>query len=179
MSVRSFFLKPFPCAGLPAHLTISGGVERHAGIFSISYELKGQLADVLLPSPLDTPVRMNGLWEGTCFEFFLGVRDSDCYWEFNLSPAGHWNVYHFMSYRSGMQEEGSFTALPFCVGMQPGALRLTLEFGLDRIIPSEQAVQVAVSSVIKQRDGGVSFWALKHMGPQPDFHRRESFLIEL
>ena len=174
-----FSLKPFPCAGLPPHLSITGGVERHAGIFSISYELTGQLADVVVPPPSDMPVRMNGLWEETCFEFFLGVRDSDRYWEFNLSPVGHWNVYSFMSYRSGMQEEESFASLPIRFGTQPDALRLTLEFSLDRIMPLEQVLQVAVSAVIKKRDGVVSFWALKHPGPQPDFHRRDSFLIEL
>ena len=65
--------------------------------------------------PADMPARRDRLWEETCFEFFLAVKNSPRYWEFNLSPAGHWNVYRFADYRQGMQEEPAFASLPFSV----------------------------------------------------------------
>jgi len=36
---------------------------------------------------------------------------------FNLSPAGHWNIYRFEDYRQGMQEEMAFVT-PFSVHNQ-------------------------------------------------------------
>jgi hypothetical protein len=47
------------------------------------------------------------------------------------------------------------------------------------IIPAEQALEVAISAVIKLRSGNVTCWALTHPGPEADFHRRDSFIIEL
>ncbi len=125
------------------------------------------------------PTRRSRLWEETCFEFFLGVMNSDQYWEFNLSPAGHWNVYRFTSYREGMKEELAFASLPFSIQNQPDALRLALELELGRIVPADQPVKVAISAVIRSIDGKMLYWALIHPGPKPDFHRRDSFIVEL
>jgi hypothetical protein len=111
-----------------------------------------------------------------CFEFFLGLKDSDQYREFNLSPAGHWNVYCFKAYRQEMQEELAFLSLPFFVRKHSDALLLDLNLNLDMIVPAEHALEVAISAV---RSGNVTCWALTHPGPEADFHRRDSFIIEL
>lgn len=179
MNGKGFFLRPFPSAGLLPHVTITGNIGRRSNILSLTYALLGPLAELVVPAPSDMRVRKNGLWEETCFEFFLGKRNSDHYWEFNLSPAGHWNVYRFTSYRQGMQEEPAFTSLLFSVRARPDALGLSLEIDLDKIIPAEQALEVAVSAVIKTVDGKITYWALAHPGPQPDFHRRDGFIVEL
>jgi tetratricopeptide (TPR) repeat protein len=97
----------------------------------------------------------------------------------NLSPSGDWNVYRFTSYRQGMREEPAFMTLPFRIKSESYALRLSLELGLDEIILADQALEVAVSAVIKSIDGAMSYWALNHPAPQPDFHRRDSFIIRL
>jgi hypothetical protein len=179
MNDRGFSLKPFPSAGLFPHLEITGNIGRRFNMLSLSYTLHGPLAELVIPAPADTRVRKNALWEETCFEFFLGMKNSDHYWEFNLSPAGHWNVYRFTSYRQGMQEEPAFTSLLFSVRVRPDALGLSLEIDLDKIIPAGQALEVAVSAVIKTADGKITYWALAHPGPQPDFHRRDGFILEL
>jgi hypothetical protein len=119
------------------------------------------------------------LWEDTCFEFFLGIKNSAQYWEFNLSPAGHWNVYRFDGYRQGMQEETAFENLPFNVQNQADGLALGLDVDLDKIISVQQAIEVAITTVIKDRDGEVTYWALTHRGVEADFHLRDSFIIEL
>jgi hypothetical protein len=179
MNGEGFFLKPFPSAGLLPHITITGNIGRRSNILSLTCALLGPLAELVVPAPSDMRIRKNALWEETCFEFFLGERNSDHYWEFNLSPAGHWNVYRFTSYRQGMQEEPAFTSLLFSVRVRPDALGLSLELDLDKIIPAEQALEVAVSAVIKTVAGKITYWALAHPGPQPDFHRRDGFIVEL
>jgi hypothetical protein len=179
MSCRRFSLKPFPAGGLTAHIKITGNIERRAAALSVNYRLHGPLAEVALPPSPEPPVRKTALWEETCFEFFLGTNNSDRYWEFNLSPAGHWNVYRFTSYRQGMREEPTFISLPFEVRFLPDALLLSLKIDLERIIPAGQALEAAVSSVVKTADGKTTYWALAHPGRHADFHRRDGFLITL
>jgi hypothetical protein len=89
MNSHSFSLKPFPSPDILHYLEISGNIGRRPKMLTISYALRGFLSEVIIPAPADVPARKNSLWEETCFEFFPGKKNSDQYWEFNLSPAGH------------------------------------------------------------------------------------------
>ena len=178
MNSRGFSLKPFPQAGSLTALDITGSVERYSNTLSISYLFFARMDGILLPEPADKRTRKNGLWEETCFEFFLGVKGSDRYWEFNLSPSGHWNVYRFESYRQGMLEEPAFESLPFSVQVRSDSLLVSLALELDKIIQPELVLQVGISAVIKTTDGRTTYWALTHPGPQADFHLRDGFIIE-
>ena len=110
MNDRPFSLKPFPASGTVPDLEIIGNITRRSNALTVQYNLTGPLAELVIPELSDRPVRKNNLWEETCLELFLGPDNSDHYREFNLSPAGHWNVYHFSSYREGMREEQAFTS---------------------------------------------------------------------
>jgi hypothetical protein len=179
MNGHQFSLGPFPSAEpLPA-ATLTGMIARAGDSLSLRYELQGAFENISLPPPVNRPARRRGLWEGTCFELFLGLKDSPAYWEFNLSPAGDWNVYRFDDYREGMQEEAGLVSLPFSIRRGPGALQLALEVDLSRIIPPGQAVEAGISAVIRLRDGRRTYWALAHCAQKPDFHRRNSFILTL
>jgi hypothetical protein len=56
---------------------------------------------------------------------------------------------------------------------------LSLEFNLDKIVGLEQKIDIAIASVIQPKVGEVTYWALTHCDPQPDFHQRESFIFQL
>jgi hypothetical protein len=176
---RKFFLKPFPGEENIPDMKITGTIGRRADILSIGYALLGNLSELAIPAPGELPERRDRLWKGTCLEFFLGIKDSERCWEFNLSPAGHCNVYRFTTYRKDMQEEPAFTSLPFRIRTEPGSLRLSLDLGLGKIIPSGEAIEVGISAVIKTVTGKRSFWALVHPGPRPDFHRRDGFVLNI
>jgi hypothetical protein len=179
MNGRRFSLKPFLTADLPPDVKITGNISRNSNTLTINYMLIGPLANLVLPASAENPLRRDALWEETCFEFFIAAENSGQYWEFNLSPSGHWNVYRFTSYRQGMQEEQSYTTLPFTVQSQPDILRLSAEIDLEKFIPADKVLNVAISAVIKSNDGRITYWALTHPCPQADFHRRDSFIIEL
>jgi hypothetical protein len=179
MNLRSFSLKPFPGEDNAPDVKITGTIGRRADTLSIGYALLGNLSELAIPSQGELPGRKDRLWEGTCLEFFLGVKDSEPYWEFNLSPAGHWNVYRFISYRKDMREEPAFTSLPFRIQTEPEALRLSLDLEVGKIIPKDKTVEIAVSAVIETVTGKRSHWALVHPGPRPDFHRRDGFVLNL
>ncbi|MGF1934431.1 MAG: DOMON-like domain-containing protein [Nostoc sp. ChiQUE02] len=186
MNEQTFSLQPFPSTKSLLNLKIAGNIARNANQLTICYSLGGDLKEIALAKPTggiappsNAPSRKHELWEDTCFEFFLGINGSARYWEFNLSPAGHWNVYRFDGYRQGMQEETAFEKLPFSVQNQADGLAFTLDIDLDKIISAEQAIEVGITTVIKHRDGEVTYWALTHLGVEADFHLRDSFIVKL
>jgi hypothetical protein len=179
MHLLRFSLVPLPAERNRPGISVAGTVGRRAGLFSIACTIRGDLSALAIPAPDPLPGRKDRLWEETCLEFFLGALDTEAYWEFNLSPAGHWNVYRFASYRQGMREEPAFASLPCRIRKEPESLELSVELDVGKIFPKGDAMQVAVSAVIRTTKGGTSHWALAHAGLRPDFHRREGFTLTL
>jgi hypothetical protein len=179
LNLRNFSLIPFRGEKNRPDLEIPGTIGRCGNTLSVGYALLGNLSEIAIPSPGMFPERKDRLWEETCLELFLGIKDSGRYWEFNLSPAGHWNVYSFTSYRKGMREEPAFPSLPFRVRADPEALRISLELDIGKIVPAGKSVEGAVCAVIRTIAGMTSHWALAHPGPRPDFHRRDGFSLAL
>jgi hypothetical protein len=178
MSHQSFLLQPFPGKQPLPHLTLASDLRRHR-VLAITYTLRGNLADVLIPTPIASPERRHELWQSTCFEFFLAVQKTPQYWEFNLSPSGHWNVYRFTDYRQGMTEETTIATLPFKVQLQPNWLQLDLELDLDQLDLVDSPLDMAISTVIQDRDCHVTYWAIAHPAHQADFHCRDGFVAQL
>jgi hypothetical protein len=179
MNDQIFSLKPFAKDSTLPNLEVIGTIARRDPFLVVQYTLLGAIDQVVIPAPSDAPARSANLWEQTCLEFFLSTRNSPSYWEFNLSPAGHWNIYHFDDYRQGMQEEQAYHALSFSTETEPDAFSLSLKLDLDDIIPVGRVLNVGISAVTQSKDGKITHWALTHPSTQADFHRRESFTIKL
>jgi hypothetical protein len=178
MKPADFSLLPFSAAGIPPAMKITGSAAREDGRFLVRYELR-PASEIAVPALTDAPARRDRLWEETCFELFIGPEDSDYYWEFNLSPTGDWNVYRFSTYRQGMQEEPAFASLPFSVEVRSDLLRLCLEHDLTAIVHGDRTLNAGIAAVVCLADGTLTYWALTHPAPAPDFHRRDGFILEL
>ena len=179
MKYQYFSLIPLVKNALTSSLKIDGCIKRDSSSIFIHYQLAGKLSEILLPEQSDMPTRKSHLWDRTCFEFFIAVKDSPHYWEFNLTPSGDWNVFHFRDYRDGMKEELTFTSLPFKIQSKYEVFQLELACDLKRIIKKSDLIEIAVSAVVEGRNEEVSYWALSHCGLKADFHRRDSFTLEL
>lgn len=177
--MSSFGLQPFAASPTLPQVQIDGQINRTGDRLRIDYHLRGDLAALAIAPPAKVPARQGQLWQHTCFEFFLGCQGSPRYWEFNLSPTGDWNVYRFNDYRQGMETEKAFTELPFSCDRQPSAFTLSLTLDLSPIIAADQRLEIAVTTVIEQSTGDLSYWALTHPGPEADFHRRDGFQLKL
>jgi hypothetical protein len=175
MTAARFSLLPFSPPGVP--LAIQGEVSRAGDALHISYVLSGDLAGVIMPSPATSPSRRHHLWQTTCFELFLASEGGPGYWELNVSPGFDWNLYRFAAYREGMREEPTVAELPVTVEQSQDSL--TLRVGLRMSTLVRGCGPLGVSAVLKHARGDLSYWALRHVGSQPDFHHRDGFLIAL
>ena len=176
MKKSNFSLIPFSANTAPS-INITGNISRHENQLNLKY-LVSNLAAIVIPIPTANPTRQYDLWEHTCFEFFLRLKNTDKYWEFNLSPSGNWNVFRFLKYRHDIAEETVFDSLPFNL-QQINILELDLEVNLNQIIDPKQDLEVGITAVIENQDAQLSYWALNHPASKADFHNRASFAIDL
>lgn len=146
----------------------------------LTFTLTGDIACLRVP-PLRSPRQADRLWQHTCCEAFLAVRDTPVYYEFNFAPSSEWTVYAFHGYRERVPLAAE--ELAPAVTVRSGADRLELDavLRLDRLplIVSDARLRLALSTVVEETDGRLSYWALKHAPGKPDFHHPEAFALEL
>lgn len=188
-----FTLQPFAATAQTAALTICGTAVRVQNVLSLSYALAGDLSKVAIAPRSEDCSRRDRLWEKTCFEFFIredAPSQATPYWEFNLSPAGYWNVFSLAGYRQGLTETAAFTQLPFTVSRSATGLQLNLSVDLSALIDSAKPLCLGISAVIVMAaDKNIlgtqpetvkeTFWAIAHPGPAADFHHPDSFVVKL
>lgn len=152
------------------------------GSLRLGYRLVAPLSQLCLPVPVGIAGAVAGradeLWRHTCLEVFVAARGSQGYREFNFSPSGQWAMYAFSAYRAGM----TVPALgnPPEMSWQRGAGLLQLEVSLpaESLPAADGGFRLALSAVIEEQSGTISYWALNHPAGQPDFHHPGSFVLE-
>jgi hypothetical protein len=174
-------LVPFDASVAPS-IDLSVTVDRRGSDLQVFYRLTGAVETIALPSfeVWDSVAfaRRMGLWEMTCFEFFLGVPGREDYWEVNLSPAGYWNVFRLDGYRSGLREEQGIKGLRMVSGFESGFCLQTV-VDLNGLGIGDCEIELSVTAVIAEVSGAMSYWALCHGGREADFHLRDSFVMAL
>lgn len=179
MNPTEFVLEPYPGLPFPEGVRVSGMVRREGTALHLDWWLEGPAGSLVLPLLAARPERRRELWEETCFEFFLASPERPDYWEFNLSPAGHWNVFRFDSYRAGMTEETAFDALQFSVSNRPGICEVSARIDITGLEIAAAPWLLAIATVVAEPGGRITYWALSHPGAEPDFHHLDAFLVRL
>lgn len=188
---QAFALQPFGNGVVElAGIRIEGWLQRQESHLNLSFELHGPDRDdpssrdqsILWPPAGGDPVRRDGLWQHTCLEWFIARRGEAAYWEFNLAPNGDWNVYTLADYRQGLRADPHYGALPLLTfsdeqGGNDFRVRAPLPAALAAAQPG--ALELAVTTVVEQRNGALSYWALHHGGAEADFHRRDGFRLRI
>jgi hypothetical protein len=105
-------LRPFDPATAPKRLRLEANLRRQGTSLKVRWILSGDLQQLRLPEPVEEPQRLDELWTSTCLECFLARPADEGYWELNVSPAGHWNLYRLDGYRQGLRPEASLQHLP-------------------------------------------------------------------
>ena len=166
-----------PCEAvrrIVAHIKVSP-----TGILTLEYSVKGDI-DHLRILAAGEPRRAEKLWQHTCFEAFIATPDDAGYHEFNFSPSGEWAVYGFDRYRQGMTAAEAVQP-PIATHRDPRRFVLEAAVALDEFADfrDRAELRLALSAVIEESNGRLSYWALAHPSSKPDFHHADSFVLTL
>jgi hypothetical protein len=147
---------------------------------ALTFALKGDFTRLRIPPPRP-PRRADRLWQHTCFEVFVSAKGNSVYHEFNFAPSGEWAAYSFRHYRDGARLAEDEIAPRITVRSGETSLDLEAIVRLDRLptIQPHAALRLALSAVVEEEPGKLSYWALKHPPGKPDFHHPDAFALEL
>jgi hypothetical protein len=123
--------------------------------------------------------RADDLWRHTCFEAFLRPAGGEGYFEFNFSPALSWAAYRFDGYRRDRRNVDPIAVPAIRTLTEVNGFQLTAELMLDGLPRFAGDWRVALSAVIEETNGNISYWALKHPPGKADFHHADGFALEL
>jgi hypothetical protein len=189
-------LHPHPSAPPSAISGIEVDVSRSGNQLDLVYRISGDIDRLLIPVPAKGE-RTDNLWQTTCPEAFIQPEGAGDYYEYNLSPSTQWAGYSFTAYRTGMTNFETRVPVmtiarhraPADAGAQAApseplgsCFRRNTE-RLDLVatvwLPETTATlpwRLGLTTVIEEKDGRKSFWALAHPSPDPNFHHSDSFI---
>jgi hypothetical protein len=152
-----------------------------SGSLTLLYALRADMLRVRIPATAP-PARADGLWAHTCFEAFItpGVAGAG-YYELNFSPSLQWAIYSFQGYRQGMSPTDVTAPPKLTVRTFDDGLELSATIGAHDLkgLRAVHTLKLAVSAVVEDDSGTLSYWALKHAPDKPDFHHGDGFVLEL
>lgn len=167
-----------PCTAVK---TITAALSwKHGRLLALTYLLQGVIDQLRIP-PYRSARRVDGLWQHTCFEAFIGAKDDAEYYEFNFSPSGEWAAYGFRDYRDVEAIDVDGLDPKIAVQRNSENLELNAVIHSDRLpgLRPDVCLSLGLSAVIEDLSGSLSYWALKHPPGKPDFHHADAFALEL
>lgn len=148
------------------------------------YALDADLSAVRIQA-LRSPRQADELWKHTCFEAFIAASSgSDEYRELNFSPSTEWAAYSFERYRQGMTPVTLPSAPRIDVARSGSQLVVEARVPVQGLLPERwrapnEKLRIALSAVIEDESGRITYWALKHAPDKPDFHHAAGFILEV
>ena len=155
------------------------GGQGAASVVRLVYTVRGPLDRLRWPAPAETSAT-DGLWAHTCFEAFFSEQSASSYRELNFSPSTRWAHYRFERERVRDEAPPSLAAPGVQFSMVANdqcALSTTVAIKPHRM--GEAPTLFAPTADLELADGGLSYWAVHHPKPTPDFHARDGWRIPL
>lgn len=143
----------------------------------LGYRVSGNLVNLCIPAVVKAE-RCDELWRHTCAELFVAEPHREPYVEFNLAPSTCWAAYEFSSYRQGLRA-ASCEAPAIVVRQIDRLLEIDARLQLPAVFAATANLQASVTMVIEDSAGQYSYWAANHATAKPDFHCRDSFVLNI
>lgn len=161
------------------HVRVGATFMRDQSGLRITYRIAEGLASLVLAGT-DEVIPEDRLWQRTCVEAFVSGA-GERYSEFNFSPNGQWAWHKFDAYRQRTRLSAGRGA-PIVTAIRREPSELVLEANVPARCLDEAGVDVValgLSAVLEGTDGQLSYYALAHTGPTPDFHDRRTWQCNL
>ena len=140
---------------------------RLGAVIVVEYRVCAALDQLRVPDR-SAPLDPDRLWAHTCFELFVGTA-GERYVEHNFSPTGQVACFAFARYRERLTESRDFEVE---TSITRDATQLILRAHVELPRDTER---LAPTVVLEHADGRTTYWALRHLGPRPDFHDRDAW----
>lgn len=150
------------------------------GTLAITFVVDADLDRLRIPPPRASCLT-HGLWEHTCFEAFIALENMPGYHEFNFAPSSEWALYAFHSYREIAPLPDEMAAPEMTARRSADRLELdaTVRLHSLSVAHANAPLRLALSAVIEDDSGRLSYWALRHPAGKPDFHHADAFALAL
>jgi len=178
-AARRLTLTCHPETPSPAVRRVTVLVARAGGALTASYVIKGDLSRLRMPPPR-APRIAERLWQHTCCEIFIALAGAPAYHEFNFSPSGEWTAYAFERYRESRLLADELLDPAITVRRADDELTLIAVIRLGRLSSRHVTAKlsIALSAVLEDDAGALSYWALRHPPGRPDFHHPDAFALK-
>ncbi len=161
-------------------ISLVGAVEQQdQASLNIGFWISDPNQLILWPDKVASNPRRDYLWENTCYEIFIGVKDQDFYREINLSPSEAWQAYQFEEYRypEDIPPKPAYDIELNQLKRTHYGLNVSLDLG--RFMADHELkwsdLYLGLSAVLKTSKE-VHYFAMQHSSPQPDFHNKRDWL---
>jgi hypothetical protein len=149
------------------------------GHLALAYVIEGELARLRIPAARKPGIGER-LWQHTCCEIFIAREGRAGYHEFNFAPSREWAAYAFRRYREGTPLIDEALDPQISTRNTGDRFELNALISLQHLFPHGQAkLLLALSVVVEDDRGALSYWALRHPPGKPDFHHPEAFALAL
>lgn len=137
------------------------------------FRIDGDMAGIVVPASAPS-VRTSDLWRSTCFEAFWAGEGAESYTELNISPSTQWAAWRFVGYR-GEAMDAVVEGTAFASTASDAHFEMEASMALSLPLPA----RIALTAVIKTRDGALQYWAPAFAPGKPDFHAAACRTIQL
>ncbi len=179
MAPTAFSLVPFPDPEWDDGIAITGDIRVTEFGFAVDYRVHD--ADGVLAWPVKEThtKRCDNLWAETCFEVFVASPGTDGYCEYNFSPSGHWNCYHFITYRTQQTPVEIATPRIRRLSDKNHSINFRVEAELIQPYQTKHSLVFGINAVAQRTDGHTNYYALTHCDIKPDFHLQQGFTLAI
>ena len=158
-------LKPY---SQKTELTIESTLTFDSNKIFLHFKITGILKNYQFPKR-DKFKRADELWKATCFELFLANSKIQSYYEINISPTLHWNIYRLAKYRAEPKE--LMVSNEPLIELREDKKHYEIDFELEcKELDLAEFDQYNLAVILLNRENEREFWTVNPVGESPDFH---------
>lgn len=172
---KIYQLKPFQ----PSLNHIEIEVDIQDDIVTLNYMANLSERIELWENNLSHKKRKIGLWENTCFEFFLKNKKTGEYLEFNFSGTGLYNVFYFLKRDQELTEYLPFKFNKHRFIKKPKVRLFEFSFNLNQCPKNLRRLNdlsFSPTVILNNEDNEKEYFCIEHKLDKPDFHNDEVYL---